>query len=876
MSVFCIYVLQVALVDNSSPQLDHANDHQLPHLPEIEFEFSSSDSEEDQSSAFEACQSTAVKKAVSSILQWSAKFRVSDAGASELFSLLHTSFSVVDSDNQTHNSSSSLPNTLEKAVATMNPGKQPKISELLVCLKCHSVYGDWHGVQISHCTHVAAPQHVHQSRRGSCGAALFQQGSVRRPIMVFPYISLIESLHAFLSRPGFAKACRAIATQVHGTSGLLCDVHDGKVWLEFATVEGKPFLQESSPACLNLALQLNVDWFQPFKHTVYSVGAIYVSILNLPRDMRYKVNNTILVGVIPGPHEPSLHMNSFLAPFVAELLQLWNGIRLPSAVDANGIVLPLNIHAALLSVVCDLPGLAKVAGFLGHSARLGCSMCLKEFPTAEFGEKPDHSGFCRDEWPMRNAVTHRELANQHKKLLNRSQQQTFESQHGLRYSELVQLPYFEISRYCVVDPMHNLFEGTAHHFMKTILKSDLLTDDAMKIVEERALAIQPPSDVGRLPLKVASKFAGFKADQWRNWIIIFSEIALIGLIPQPYYNCWQKFVKACKLICSRAITPAIITEADELLKEFCKESCQLFGNLFCTLNMHKHLHLKQCMLDFGPIYGFWCFPFERFNGKLGSIHTNNKSIELQIARKFLRDQTVMSLPGEEQGQTRGSQTPPMPIQGISRNKYYQLLQLQNVLLPLSRFSFGIEYQDTEAIYHLADSKVTEAVLSRDEQDRLIQAYRILYGNVAVHFLPLHVNKYRRVSFCGQPLKGSTNGSVIAAQWPNSQLRVGRINYLFTHSIELNAGDSTVPVSLKHLFVKVNFYQQHPHCNHFSNPDIIVTYPDYDNDMGFCAILPLQRLRGICAHGTLSMQFCASDVEHTVVVSNVLPFNFTVL
>ena len=70
---------------------------------------------------------------------------------------------------------------------------------------------------------------------------------------------------------------------------------DEKVWQEFATVEGKPFLQESSPACLNLALQLNVDWFQPFKHTVFSVGAIYVSILNLPRHMQYKVGNTILI-----------------------------------------------------------------------------------------------------------------------------------------------------------------------------------------------------------------------------------------------------------------------------------------------------------------------------------------------------------------------------------------------------------------------------------------------------------------------------------------------------------------------------------------------------------------------------------------------------
>lgn len=590
--------------------------------------------------------------------------------------------------------------------------------------------------------------------------------------------------------------------------------------------------------------------------------------------MRYKVNNTVLIGVVPGPHEPRLHMNSFLVPFVDELLKLWKGIRLPSTVAANGTLQPLTLCAALLSVVCDLPGLAKVAGFLSHSARLGCSMCLKSFPTAQFGEKPDYSGFHRDEWPIRDVATHRELANKHKELPNRSQQQSFESQHGLRYSELVQLPYFEISRCCVVNPMHNLFEGTAHHFMNVILKRELLTENAMRIVEDRVTAIQTPSDVGRLPLKVASKFAGFKADQWRNWIIIFSEIALIGLIPRSYYNCWQKYAKACKLICSRAITPAIVTEADVLLQEFCEDSCQLFGKEFCTLNMHKHLHLKQCILDFGPIYGFWCFPFERFNGKLGSFPTNNKNIELQIARKFLRDQTVMSLPEDSVVNYTCSQT--SPLQGISQRKYCHLLQLQSVLLPLASFSFAMEQQDPEVLYRLTDYKTTDSVLSQDEQKKVMQAYRILYGNVAVRFFPLHIKKYQKLSFCGQSLKGSANGSVVAAQWPNSQLRVGRISHFFTHSIEFNDSNSIVSASLRHLFVKVNFYQHHPQSNYFGNPDIIVTYPDYDNDMGFCAILPLQRLRGICAHGTLSMAFGASDVDHTVVVSNVLPFNFTVL
>ena len=60
----------------------------------------------------------------------------------------------------------------------------------------------------------------------------------------------------------------------------------------------------------NLGFMLNVDWLQPYKHSQYSVGVLYLSILNLPSSERYKLENIIVVGCIPGPSEPH-NMNSF-------------------------------------------------------------------------------------------------------------------------------------------------------------------------------------------------------------------------------------------------------------------------------------------------------------------------------------------------------------------------------------------------------------------------------------------------------------------------------------------------------------------------------------------------------------------------------------
>ena len=58
--------------------------------------------------------------------------------------------------------------------------------------------------------------------------------------------------------------------------------------------------------------------------------------------------------------------------------------------------------------------------------------------------------------------------------------------------------------------------------------------------------------------------------------------------------------------------------------------------------MHLHVHLKECIFDYGPVYAFWCFAFERFNGMLGAFPTNSKQTEPQLMQTFLLQQEVFS------------------------------------------------------------------------------------------------------------------------------------------------------------------------------------------------------------------------------------------
>ena len=78
------------------------------------------------------------------------------------------------------------------------------------------------------------------------------------------------------------------------------------------SVSNQPFLSGD----WGFGLMINVDWFQPYKHTTFSVGAIYLSVMNLPRSMRFKRENVILVGILPGPSEPKHDMNTYIEPLV--------------------------------------------------------------------------------------------------------------------------------------------------------------------------------------------------------------------------------------------------------------------------------------------------------------------------------------------------------------------------------------------------------------------------------------------------------------------------------------------------------------------------------------------------------------------------------
>lgn len=228
------------------------------------------------------------------------------------------------------------------------------------------------------------------------------------------------------------------------------DIHQSKIWKEFRGADGKQFTATSG----NLIFAMFVDGINPFgnKQSGRHVSITFIVLICLtpPFHMRYKPENIFLVGIVPGPREPSLEqINWVLKPIVTQLQSLWQpGILLSQThKHKNGRL----IKAALLPFLADIPALRRCLGFPAATATHFCSYCLIK--------KPQIRNFESSTWPVRTSLQHKKWAIQARDADTKKAREKIFKTHGVRYSVLVDLEYWDIINYHVVDSMHNLLLG---------------------------------------------------------------------------------------------------------------------------------------------------------------------------------------------------------------------------------------------------------------------------------------------------------------------------------------------------------------------------------------------------------------------------------
>lgn len=315
-----------------------------------------------------------------------------------------------------------------------------------------------------------------------CDAALWRTRTIHGrtfhvPVRMYLHQELKNWLARLLSRHGLEEIMDATAERARGASkGVMSDLWDAPVFREIFK-DGKPFVHGPQGEG-RYVFGLSIDSFNPFqskeaKQNV-SVTGVYMVCLNLPPHLRYLPENVYLVGVIPGPHKPSIdQINHFLKPLADELLVFWeSGIffsrtsKYPTGRLVRCILVPL---------VCDLPAARQVAGFGAHNARFFCSVCKLR--------RNNINNLDASTWPPRDCEEHRNDARAWRDKQSVAQRESAFAENSLRWSELLTLPYWDPIKYTVIDSMHNHYLGLLKHHCRRIWGMNVSADDASEKVE---------------------------------------------------------------------------------------------------------------------------------------------------------------------------------------------------------------------------------------------------------------------------------------------------------------------------------------------------------------------------------------------------------
>ena len=284
------------------------------------------------------------------------------------------------------------------------------------------------------------------------------------PIKTFVAFDVKDWIGRLLAQEGLEAKMDAAWTACNNVEDEMHDIFDGDMLRNFKGPDGHYFSNSDGEG--RYVFSLSLDFFNPLGNKQagkkVSVGLISLVCLNLPPELRYKVEYMFLAGIIPGPCEPSLDKgNHYIRPIVDDFVELWNpGVWFSrTAGRPHGRL----ARCAIVCVVCDLLAAKKAAGFGSLAHTHFCHICHCMRNTHGYGHLDQHL------WRTRTNEETRVSAQAYKDSTSEVESDAIFAQTGIRWSELLRLPYFDPTRFVVVDVMHNLFLGLINKHFQDIL-----------------------------------------------------------------------------------------------------------------------------------------------------------------------------------------------------------------------------------------------------------------------------------------------------------------------------------------------------------------------------------------------------------------------
>ena len=277
-----------------------------------------------------------------------------------------------------------------------------------------------------------------------------------------------------LARPGIEDAIA-----LHLQSGLLekelTDIMSSPTLRGFEDHTGRHFVRTQGDE-LRLVWALSADWYNPRGNKAsgkaVSTGAIAMVCLSLPPNLRTLEENVYLSGLIPGPQEPSVDAtNHFVTPLINDLVVSYErGVYYSRT---HCYPRGRTSRSAVVPVIADTMASKKVTGNCSHSANYFCSRC--RLHRDSIGNLDPTS------WPLGlTRSQHEMLAEKWRGAKSKTSQSSLFKEHGIRWSPLLLLPYWQPSAWTITEAVHVILLGLIPRHCRDLLGlnfKDLPSDD---------------------------------------------------------------------------------------------------------------------------------------------------------------------------------------------------------------------------------------------------------------------------------------------------------------------------------------------------------------------------------------------------------------
>ncbi|OAD69734.1 C2H2-type zinc finger transcription factor [Phycomyces blakesleeanus NRRL 1555(-)] len=364
----------------------------------------------------------------------------------------------------------------------------------------------------------------------------------------------------------------------------------------------------------------------------------------------------------------------------------------------------------------------------------------------------------------------------------------------------------------------------------------------------------------------------------QSWVPVYSPILLKAVLPIEMFINWISFVDACRQLVKPSITFSDIDDGHKFLQEFCTECQRIYTPTILTCNMHLHLHLRETIRDFGPVYGYWLFRFERYNGLLKNVNTNRKdSFEVTYMNSFVQD----TFKGDfvHAALTCPSQVPFLPLLAKLTATAQPSTSKNTITFPQRpfRLSAFIQAYSNPSLPVLGNEPLPPSAfplhieppsaMSDVDYPHLLDYYKVAYcmpnlegyqhPSSPFSFVDNQIIKLKSINLLGQVYKGckyaSGRGSFVQSLFLGSQgnnwlAYTGQIQYLFLHSFTPPVDNTELQTRVvyqdKHVFAFVKWFQiEHDRSRELESVDICSA--DFIA-CDFECILPVHRISSVVA------------------------------